>query len=727
MTDLQITPRGRSLPEQPRADVFTYANGGESEDLLTYARMVWDRRLIALAVFLVVTGGAVVYCFTATPTFEARAQLLIEPDAPNVVSFQEVLEEEAGKADYYLTQFQILQSRTLAASTLETMKLWDHREFQAREDPFAWARGLFGGTFRPAEIEIEEGTATPGQLQAIGRFLQRLTIEPIRNSRLVNIRFRSSDPVLSADVVNTLVRLYIDRSKDLKPVASKEALAWLDTELAKQREVVREQERALQQFRDQNDALGLEGGQNVVTQRLAELNLAATRARTARIEKESRYEQLEGFDIDDALATPAGALGPAVEALRGGLTSLQVKEAELAAQLGDQHPDLVAARVAVTDMERRIAAEVGRYRAALYGDLLAARSNEQRLAAAFEAQKAEVLARDRQALEYSSLRREATSSRELLESLLQRANEIAVAGNLKLSNVSIVDSASVPMSTVYPRKQIVVGVAGVVGLLLGLGVALACGYTDTRFKSPEQVTRQLDLQLLGCAPLLPRSALKHGPLVMHNGVPSAFAEALRIVRTNVAVERESGGPRVLLVTSAREGEGKTLIAINLATALAQARQRVLLVDGDMRQPGVHDAFDQPLEPGLSDFLIDPAAAGPAIRETSIAGLKILPAGAPAPNPADLLGFEPATQIATSLGADFDWIVIDSPPVGEVTDACLFARGSARVLFVVAANGVTRSDARAAVERLAAADASFAGAVLSRVTAKTFGDYGRTAA
>jgi uncharacterized protein involved in exopolysaccharide biosynthesis len=545
------------------------------EDLLGYMRMIWSRRLVVLAVLVIALTAATVYCLRATPAYEARAQLLISPEGPNVVDFKEVIEEQAGKTDYYLTQLQILQSRDLARATLEALRLWTNPEFTADPDRFAWIRPLLGGGFRVAEPPPadREGNATVAQLQAIGRFLERLTIEPIRNSRLVNVRFRSADPGLSANVVNTLVRLYIERSMDLKPAASKEALAWLDGQVAKQRQAVAKQEVALQRFRDANDTLVLDGQQSVVVQSLADLNAAVTRARTARIQKESLYEQLQAAGPDGTTLPAAGTLGPVAEDLRASLAKLQLDEAQLAARLGDRHPDLVAARAAVRDMEARLNAEVERHRESVHRDLLAARANEQRLTEAFEAKKQEVLALDRKALAYGELQRDVASSRQVLESLLQRSKQMEVAGNLKTSNVRVVDSASIPLSTVFPRKQVVLGVAGFVGLGLGLIAALALAYTDTRITSAEQVRRQLDLQFLGYAPLLPRRALTNGPLVVNNGVPSDFAEALRMVRTNIAVDREAAGPRVLLVTSARKGEGKTLIAINLARPAAGIARR----------------------------------------------------------------------------------------------------------------------------------------------------------
>ena len=695
----------------------------DARDVTDYVRMVWQWRYAAAVVFAVVMAAAISYAFTATPIYQARAQLLIEPESPNVLEFKQVVEEQTSKVDYYATQLQILRSRTLAKATLDRLELWQHREFKAQADWFSWMRSRIDSKTESATTNLGQNASgeSIAELQAIGRFLQRLTVEPIRTTRLVNIYFISEDPKLSSDVVNTLVRAYIERSMDLKLTTSAEALAWLNEQLPQRRAEVDKEEHFLQQFRDLNDSLTLEGRQNVVSQRLGDLNAASTRAKTERIAKETAYEQLQRLgDGVEVTQIPDGVLRPALDELRLELIRLQHEEARLAAQLGDRHPDLVVARIAVKDMDRRLRDEIARQRETAQAEAAAARTREQRLSEAFEAQKTEVLRLDRKAIEYGALQREAGSNRQMLESLLQRANEMSVSRNLKTSNIRIVDEASTPLSSVYPRKRVILGVGAFVGITFGLGTALLLGYADTRMRSPDEVRRQLDLPVLGSVPSLPRKVFKNARPLLARGVSDEFAEALRVVRTNVALDRDSSGPHVLLVTSTASGEGKTLIATNLAVALAHARQRVLLIDGDMRRPCLHEAFDLPQSPGLSELFRDSTIAATAVRESGVPGLEILTAGTEPLNPADLLGFDPIARINEMLGRDFDWIVIDSPPVGDVTDACLFAGGATRVLFVVAGDRVTRTDARAAVDRLAAADASFAGAVLSRVSPRRHG-------
>lgn len=693
----------------------------EPGELLAYMRMVSDRRWLVAALFVLTVGAAALFCLAAEPQYEARAQLLLEPEQPNVVSFQEVIEEQASKTDYYQTQYEVLHSRTLARATLEQLKMWNQPQFTYSEGRLArllnGARVL-AGLQQETTVSSAAADETAAQSRAINIFLEGLTIEPVRSSRLVNVRFNSSDAKLAAMIVNTLVRAYIDRTLEFKLSASREALAWLDTRLAQQRRAVERSETALQRYRVENQGLSIEERQNIIAQRLEGLNAAVTRARADRIEKESLYEQLDRAHQErgpsDAL--PAGIATAALDELRRQLAEAQARQIDLAQQLGDKHPELITGRARITDLQMRVDRELDAHLAGAWRGVLAARSTEQQLASALEAQKAEALALDQDRIQYGALQREANSNRQVFEAVLQRAKETAVAGELKTSNIRIIDEADVPLSPVFPRTKLVLALGVFAGAGLGIGVALLLGFFDDGIKSPAAIRRHFDLPFLGSAPSVPRRGGR-SELLLHNGAPAEYGEALRIVRTNLAFYCEDQKPRVLLVTSAVRGEGKTLLATNLGLALAQTRQRVLLVDGDMRRPRLHTIFEGSRAPGLSDVIKSQNIDG-AIRDTAVGGLKLMPAGTETRNPADLLGFDSVAALLSRLGTHFDWIVVDTPPVGEVTDACLLAHSPARVVFVAAADVATHSSVRTALEQLEAADAAFAGVVLNRAKSKS---------
>ena len=278
-----LTTRGHSS----HAPVQHTARDTQTDEihLSDYMKVVYRRRWPALTAFLLVVVTVLVYTFTATPIFEARVQLLIESENPNVVSFKEVLEQEKTTNDYYQTQYRILQSRSLARRTLDRLQLWD--TFDPSKQPVKFTiRGAIAKSrpdlnlFRTLKsIEPWAADETAVQSSIINGFLANLTVSPIRNSRLVEVAYASPYPEIAAQVANGLASAYIEQNLEFKFTASKDASDWLGLRLAEQRKAVEVSEGALQKYREQNDAVSLEERQNIVVQKLADLNAAVTRAR----------------------------------------------------------------------------------------------------------------------------------------------------------------------------------------------------------------------------------------------------------------------------------------------------------------------------------------------------------------------------------------------------------------------------------------------------------------
>jgi capsular exopolysaccharide synthesis family protein len=251
------------------------------------------------------------------------------------------------------------------------------------------------------------------------------------------------------------------------------------------------------------------------------------------------------------------------------------------------------------------------------------------------------------------------------------------------------------------------------------GVLLACGagfffeYLDSRIKTPEEIETHLGLPAIGLIPSLGKNWRQGEPL-LSNGVPPNFAEAFRALRTNVLFSAADQGCRVIVVTSSAPREGKTIVASNLAIGFAHAGQRVLLADGDLRRPRVHEVFAQEQEPGLSNAIVGDAKASETVRQTDVPGLWLLTAGRIPPNAAELVGSRRFKDLLTSIRGQFDWVVIDSPPVMAVTDPNILASLADGVVFVIGAEMTSYKIARRAVEQLERGRAVFAGAVLNRV-------------
>jgi capsular exopolysaccharide synthesis family protein len=704
--------------------------------LIDYVKVLYKRRWTAIMAFVLVVGTATVNTFTATPIYQARTRLLIETENPNVVSFKAVVEENQARLDYYLTQYSILQSRALARRTLNELDLWKTPPFGGKPRPPGLARRVIRAPFRvvgavvglltpndQAANAVPDADETAAQSRAIDVFLARLAVVPIRASRLVDITYQLPDAVLATRIVNTLARKYIEQNLEYKFLASKEASDWLGQRLAEQRQQVEAAEAKLQRYREQNDAISLKDRENLVVQKLADLNALLTQAKTERFQKEAVYNQLQGLRGDTtALDTfPAIQANTFIQQQKAELTQLQTQYAQLGEKLGPNHPEMVKLRSAIQIAEAKLSAEIGKVVQAVKNEYLAALAKENSLSAALDAQKNDALAMNRKAIDYSVLDREVQSSRQIYDSLLQRAKETGVSTELKTSNIRVVDVAERPLRPISPKRSLTLMLALVGGSLLACALVFFFEYMDSRIKTPDEVKTHLGLPHIGLLPALGRNDQEPYPLV-NNGVAANFSEAFRTIRTNVLFATAQEGSRSLVVTSTGPGEGKSVVASNLAISLAQARQRVLLLDADMRRPRVHIIFEKPQEPGLSNVLVGDAKPAETIHRTTVPGLSVMASGLTPPDPAELLGSKRFQDFMSSLAPDFDWVIVDTPPVMAVTDSSVAAHVTGSVLFVIGAEMTSRYEALRALEQLEHMNAKFMGAVLNRVDLQHHGYY-----
>ena len=687
--------------------------------LVHYLQVLYRRRYIAATAFLAVVLAVALNTFTTTPIYEASVRILIERENPNVVSFQEVLDQSTLTDDYYETQYAILQSRGLARRTINALDLWSHPAFN-RPGEFS-IRGLImapieivAGWFAPPPpVEGPDAAETSAETGVIDQLLGDLSIQPVRYSRLVDVVFRSTDASLTARVANTLAAEYIGQAVEFRSSTTKEASAFLEQQLAEQRKKVEASERALQAYREQTDSVSLEERQNIVVQKLQELNAAVTRANTVRIQKEAAYNQVRGLQGDAAAidSLPAILSNQFVQQQKTELAQLQRQRAQLSEKLGPNHPDMVKVNLAIQNAEAKIRTEIAQIVNSMRSEHEAAVAEEKTLAATLVQQKQEAQSLNRTGIQYGVLQRDATANRQMFEALLQRTQETGVSKELKTGNIRVVDPAETPGGPVSPNlfNSLVMALLG--GLVLAVGLAFTFEYMDDRIKNPDELKKHLGLPFLGMVPALFDKTVT--PLIS-NGVSSMFSESFRSIRTNVLFSSTDEGGRFIVITSSVPGEGKTVVSTNLSVALAQAGHRVLLIDGDMRKPRVHDVFRHQIAPGLSNLLVANAAASEAIYESPTPGLWLMPAGTQPPNPAELLGSKRFKDFTAFLLQHFDWIIVDTPPVMAVTDASIVANLAHGVLFVVGSEMTSRRVAQRAVEQLELSQAKFLGTVLNRV-------------
>jgi succinoglycan biosynthesis transport protein ExoP len=698
-------------------------DGGTESHFLDYARVLYKRRWTVITGFMVAFGVMFTYSSSATPMYTARVQLLIENDSQNVVKFDEVYEPNKTTNDYYQTQYRLLQSRLIARRTIEAEKLWTHPALTG-EPAAATPTNLDGirGSLQQGQVsapgsesEQRDAAENADQAAVVDAFLRSMTVVPVRNSRLVDVSFTTPDPQLASRAANAIAKNYIEQNLEFRFLATQEATEFLNARTVEQRKRLEQSERALQQYREKTGAMAIEDRQNIVVQRLADLNAAVTRARTERIEKQSTYDQIAKIQSDRAgLDTFPAILDNAfIQQLKVQLNELQRQKGQLSEKLGVRHPDMTRVQSAIDTTESRLTSEVQKVVQASRNDYLAAEANERALQSSLDQQRAEAQELNRASAKHGVLARDAASNQTMFAGLLQRSRETDIAGDLKSSNIRIVDPAEVPRSPSSPDVGRNLQIGLLAGLLLGVGLGFCFEYLDTRIKDPDEIKTVLGLSLLGLVPAFQRKEIT-GPPLFGDGVPAAFSEAFRGIRTNLLFASAAAGPKTVVVTSTGPGEGKSVVSSNIAASLAHANLRVLLIDADMRLPQTHEIFGVSPEPGLSNVLVSNAKASDAVRRTTIPNLWLLPSGKLPPNPAELLGSARFQEFIGSLDEHFDWVIIDSPPVMAVTDPGVLAHVATGVVFVVGSEMTSKWTARAALAQLDAARPNYLGAILNKV-------------
>jgi capsular exopolysaccharide synthesis family protein len=698
----------------------------QSRHFSDYLRVLSKRRWMAGLAFLAVFAYGAVSTLKKTPIYEATAQVLIEKEVRRATSLNTVLDDQQSyyDDDFYPTQFKILQSRRLAWRAIEALGMnrsadaGEARPATSRSDSGVVSRALTSvaqAVGAPKRIEPPPADETSTQSEEIGAFLSGLTVAPVRNTRLVDVTYMSPDPVIAERAANAVVDQYIKQSLDFRLAASKEANDYLSEQLEEQRKKVEESETALQQYKETHDAVALDDKENTVVTKLADLSARVTRATSDRMEKEGIYKSLLAVkdDRDKLEGTTAIVSNRTIQDLKAQLRDLRKNRADQAQKVGPMM--LQGIDTQIKTIEATLYAEEDKVVEAIKNDYLTAKATEESLASALAEQNRQTLSLNRKGIEYAALQREAASNRTLYDNLLQRAKETGVSSEFKGSNIQVVDRAEIPREPVLPRRSRDLFIAFLQGVVLALVLAFGFEYLDSRIKTPDELKTYLGLPFLGLVPSVAAKELQaETPLINNGDVPPSFSEAIRAIRTSVIFSSADEGARTVVITSTAPSEGKTLISSNLAVGLAQAGQRTLIIDGDMRRPRLHEVFGKQQEPGLSNVLVGTSPLHDALAMTSIPNLYVLPAGHLPPNPAELLGSTRYLELIEELRQVFDWILIDAPPVMAVTDAAIISHTATGVVFVVGAEMTSRRNAVAAVEQLQQARAKFIGAVLNRV-------------
>ena len=648
-----------------------------------------------------------------TPKYTATTTVEISRESDKVTNFQGV-EREASVADqeFYQTQYGLLKSRSLSERVATQLRLVDDPKFfelfgVSDKDPaFRLVNGRYVSAGRPARQRVAGET-----------LLKYLGVDPTRLSRLVDIKFTSPDPAFSAKVANAWADNFIQTNLERKVQATSYGRNLLQRQLGQLKDKLDESQRQLVGYASAEKIINLpaQSGdgkttseRSIVADDLATLNMALSQATADRIQAEARYEQ-------------AGRAGASTEALRNvAINSLRQKRAELAAdyqrlmtQFEPEYPAAKAIQSQIDQLDRSIAREEGRVSGSLQADYREAQERERALQTKVDQLKNSYLDLRRRSIQYNIYQQEVDTNRALYDGLLQRFKEIGVAGGVGVNNISVVDPADVPQKPSSPRLLINLALSLFAGLGLGALAAFALEQIDEAIADPAEVERRLGLPLLGSVPKVEGETPKEALLDRKSDLFDAYLA----VQTNLAFTTEHGVPRSFAVTSTRPAEGKSTTALALATTLARAQRKVILVDGDMRSPSVHHLGGVSHDRGLSNFLSGQDDIATLTFPMTDLGFTAMSAGPIPPNAAELLTGNRLSLLIERLLDTYDHVVIDSPPVMGLADAPLIASRVEGVIYAVESHGIRSSLVKTALGRLASANAHIIGGVLTKFEAR----------
>jgi len=658
--------------------------------LLDYVIVLRKHQWLIAFFLLAVVSIVTIATFRMQPIYEATARVEIDREASNGFRFNEADQDSAyfDLEDYIVTQSKILQSETLAMQTVKSMGLDHLPEFG-------------GNPEKVAKAALPGSDASLMRPRALGAFLGDLTVKRVPNTRLLDVTFESTSPALAARVVNAHLNNFIEQNFRSRFDAATQASNWMAGQLNEMKIKVENAEDARLEYERDNQIWTIDEKSDITTQKLVELEKQLTDAEAERINKEAVYELAQSGNYD-AIAAVRESL--VVQDILKQQTALSAQYTDAVNQYGPKYPKVLRIQAQLKDLDDLLQREKLNIGNQVEADYRGARQRELLLKQALDEQKNQVNQTAEKLVQYSILKREADTNKQLYDGMLQKLKEAGITAGLRSSNIRVVDPALIPAGPSRPNKTRNVLLSILVGLVGGIGLALLREYLDNTVKTPDDIETLAHLPSLAVVPALssangkrrgrfskllraPAVASRDGraELISHNMPQSQMSEAFRALRTSLLLSQADHPPQVILMTSSLPREGKTTAAVNLAVTLAQLGDKTLLVDADLRKPGINRALSlvDGKHAGLSSYLAGVSSLDLiTVPHPAISNLEAIPTGPIPPNPADLLSSRRLTELIAELRNRYKFVVIDSPPIMAATDAVILSVLVDGVLMVV---------------------------------------------
>lgn len=692
--------------------------GPPAFDLAAYWRLALKHRILLVGCFLAALAIGAALTLLMTPVYTAEATLQIDRESARVFNSEDVTPRETlGQGeDFYQTQYGLLRSRSLTERVVDSLGLASSDEALASLD---------------VKVPDRDGSAAERARDrrelAIETIQDNLSVSPIRGSRLVAVGYDSPNPEVAARVANGFAENFIQANLDRKYESSSYAREFLEERIAQTKERLEDAERQLVDYAtaeqiinvgDNDDGSGVGTTQSLASNDLVAINTALAQAKAARTAAEQRWRTASSTPV---LNLPEVLSNGSAQRLFEQRATLTAEYQQKLGQYQPEYPEMVRLQAQIAEANGQLQSLANSIRSSIQNEYIVALNNERALQAQVNGLKNDVLDLRDRSIQYNILQRELDTTRTLYEGLLQRYKEVGITGDITANNISIIDRAIAPNKPSKPDILINLALAALFGLGLGIVAVLGLEALDETVATPDDVERKLGVPVLGVVPLLAKG---ESPGTAMADIRSGFSEAYYSLRTALQFSTPDGAPASILVSSARPAEGKSTTAYATALNLARVGKRVLLVDGDLRNPSMHRVVGVDNDKGMSNLLSGSADLTSVVQRTRQDTLFFIPCGPLPPNPAELWGGDRVRQFLAECAQSFDHVVIDGPPVLGFADAPLLAANVGGTLFVLESRGTRRGQARGALKRLRVGRARLLGAVLTKFNTKAtvYGGY-----